>query len=127
MEVSRATERIRIGMPSTVTAPSHTATPSGNNGVNGSLIVDAAQDFITFLDALKLGLFAKDALHPLLTDVIQSVNKVTNSDFEGRAKIVQWLIALNQMKATEEVSEEQVRELELDINSALQGFKATFK
>ncbi|KAF4629459.1 hypothetical protein G7Y89_g8687 [Cudoniella acicularis] len=127
MEVPRATERIRIGLPSTVTAPSHNATTTNNNGTNGTLILEATQDFITFLDALKLGLLAKDQLHPLLSDVIQSVNKVTDRDFDGRGKIVQWLIALNQMKATEEVSEDQVRELELDMNSAYQGFKATLK
>lgn len=127
MEVPRATERIRIGMPSTVTAPSINTTTTGNSGTNGTLILEATQDFITFLDALKLGLLAKDQLHPLLSDVIQSVNKVTDRDFEGRGKIVQWLIALNQMKATEEVSEDQARELELDMNSAYQGFKATLK
>ncbi|OBT67004.1 ESCRT-I complex subunit VPS28 [Pseudogymnoascus sp. 23342-1-I1] len=124
MEVPRATERIRIGLPSTVTAPTHAAT-SGNTGANGSLILEATQDFITFLDALKLGLLAKDQLHPLLSDVIQSVNKVTDRDFEGRGKIVQWLISLNQMKATEELSEDHARELELDMNAAYQGFKTT--
>jgi ESCRT-I complex subunit VPS28 len=127
MEVPRATERIRIGLPSTVTTPSHNAATTSNNGPNGTLILEATQDFITFLDALKLGLLAKDQLHPLLSDVIQSVNKVTDRDFEGRGKIVQWLIALNQMKATEEVSEDQARELELDMNSSYQGFKATLK
>lgn len=127
MEVPRATERIRIGLPSTVTAPSHNAATASNNGTSGTLILEATQDFIMFLDALKLGLLAKDQLHPLLSDVIQSVNKVTDRGFEGRAKIVQWLIVLNQMKATEEVSEEQARELELDMNSAYQGFKGTLK
>jgi ESCRT-I complex subunit VPS28 len=128
MEVPRATERIRIGMPSTVTAPSHNAAATNSNGgTSGTLILEATQDFITFLDALKLGLLAKDQLHPLLSDVIQSVNKVTDRDFENRGKIVQWLITLNQMKATEEVSEDQSRELELDMNAAYQGFKATLK
>lgn len=90
---------------------------------SGALILEATQDFITFLDALRLGLLAKDQLHPLLTDVIQSVNKVTDRDFENRGKIVQWLITLNQMKASDELSEHQSRELELDINSAYLGFK----
>lgn len=126
MEVPRATERIRIGLPSTVTAPSMAAQSNGG-GSNGTLILEATQDFITFLDALKLGLLAKDQLHPLLSDVIQSVNKVTDQDFGARGKIVQWLITLNQMKATEELSDDQARELELDMNSAYQGFKATLK
>lgn len=131
LEVPRATERIRVGMSSSVLTPSsrpvqnNPKTPSGGGGTSGTLILEATQDFITFLDALRLGLLAKDQLHPLLTDVIQSVNKVTDRDFENRGKIVQWLIALNQMKATEELSEAQARELELDINSAYQGFKAT--
>lgn len=131
LEVPRATERIRVGMPSTaVTASSGTVqtsqnTSSGGGGTSGTLILEATQDFITFLDALRLGLLAKDQLHPLLTDVIQSVNKVTDRDFDNRGKIVQWLITLNQMKATEELSEAQARELELDINSAYSGFKAT--
>jgi ESCRT-I complex subunit VPS28 len=130
MEVPRATERIRIGLPSTIVAtPSHTTSqgPATSSNPLGTLIVEATQDFITFLDALKLGLLAKDQLHPLLSDVIQSVNKVTEGDFEGRGKIVQWLITLNGMKATEELGEEQARELELDMNNAYQGFKSTLK
>lgn len=127
MEVPRATERIRIGLPSTVTAPSINTAAASNNGTNGTLILEATQEFITFLDALKLGFLEKHQLHPLLSEVIQSVNKVTDRDFDGRGKIVQWLITLNQMKATEELSEDQARELELDMNSAYGGFKATLK
>lgn len=114
-------------MPSTaVTASSGAAlAPATAGTTSGTLILEATQDFITFLDALRLGLLAKDQLHPLLTDVIQSVNKVTDRDFDNRGKIVQWLITLNQMKATEELTEDQARELELDINSAYQGFKST--
>lgn len=127
LEVPRATERIRVGMASTIEkAPSGAApAPAAPGNTSGALILEATQDFITFLDALRLGLLAKDQLHPLLTDVIQSVNKVTDRDFENRGKIVNWLITLNQMKATEELSEAQARELELDINSAYQGFKST--
>lgn len=95
------------------------------NNTSGVLILEATQEFITFLDAVKLGLLSKDQLHPLLSDVIQSVNKVTDKDFDHRGKIVQWLITLNQMKATDELSEDQARELELDIQQAYQGFRST--
>jgi ESCRT-I complex subunit VPS28 len=137
LEVPRATERIRVGMPSTAvtassgrTAAAHAAGgggggAGGHKNPSGALILEATQDFITFLDALRLGLLSKDQLHPYLTDVIQSVNKVTDRDFENRGKIVQWLITLNQMRATDELSETQARELELDVNSAYQGFKNT--
>ncbi len=114
-------------MPATtVTAPSAAQSgPSSALNTSGALILEATQDFITFLDAVKLNLLSKDQLHPLLSDVIQSVNKVTDRDFENRGKIVQWLIALNQMKASDELGDQQARELELDISQAYQGFKST--
>ena len=117
-------------MPSTtVTASSSASTaPAPSNAASntsGVLILEATQEFITFLDAVKLGLLSKDQLHPLLSDVIQSVNKVTDKDFDNRGKIVQWLITLNQMKATDELSEQQARELEMDIQQAYNGFRQT--
>ncbi|KAL4977001.1 VPS28-domain-containing protein [Aspergillus desertorum] len=130
LECPRATERLRIGMPATVEQASHShpstnKTPGASGsagGASGTLILTATENFITFLDALKLNMVSKDALHPLLSEVIQSVNKVTDADFENRGKIIQWLITLNQMRATEELGEEQARELAFDIESAYQGF-----
>jgi ESCRT-I complex subunit VPS28 len=124
MECPRATERLRVGLPATVEQPSQIAPPNGG-GAAGSLILAATENFITFLDALKLNMVSKDALHPLLSDVIQSVNKVTDRDFDHRGKIIQWLITLNQMRATEELGEDQARELAFDMEQAYHGFKAT--
>ena len=93
-------------------------------GASGSLILAATENFITFLDALRLNMVSKSALHPLLSDVIQSVNKVTDQDFEHRGKIIQWLITLNQMKTSEELSEEQARDLAFDMEQAYNGFKS---
>lgn len=114
-----------MGMPSTVEQPSNNQPTNGSGGAAGGLILIATENFITFLDALKLNMFSKDALHPLLSDVIQSVNKVTDRDFDNRGKIIQWLITLNQMRATDELSEEQARELNFDMELAYHGFKAT--
>ncbi|KAI1131260.1 ESCRT-1 complex, Vps28 subunit [Nemania abortiva] len=126
LEVPRATERLKVGMPSTaITASTGTAPQlaAATDNKSGQLISKATEDFITFLDAIRLGLLARDQLHPLLTDIIQSANKVTDQDFENRGKIIQWLITLNQMKASEELSEQLARELEADITSAYTGFK----
>lgn len=116
-------------MPSTTVTASSSAVSSAPAAAaantSGVLILEATQEFITFLDAVKLGLLSKDQLHPLLSDVIQSVNRVTDTDFDNRGKIVQWLITLNQMKATDELGEQQARELEMDIQQAYQGFRRT--
>ncbi|MCJ1253599.1 Vacuolar protein-sorting-associated protein 28 [Lignoscripta atroalba] len=162
MECPRATERLRVGLPATISHPTPTANashassstsypphltstssayphhlvptnsstnqqphPSTNTPSSGSLILLATENFITFLDALKLGLLSKDQLHPLLSEVIQSVNKVTDRDFEGRGKIISWLIRLNGMRAQEELGEGEARELMFEMDGAYAGFKAT--
>jgi ESCRT-I complex subunit VPS28 len=132
MECPRATERLRIGLPATIEQASHGAhTPSNgapsagpSSGASGSLILAATENFITFLDALKLNMVSKDPLHPLLSEVIQSVNKVTERDFENRGKIIQWLITLNQMRTADELSYDQARDLAFDMEQAYNGFKS---
>lgn len=126
LECPRAIERIRIGIPGTVEAPSHKATTSSSeSNAKASLIIAATENFITLLDAIKIGMVEKDMLHPLLVEIIQSVNSVTDLEFENKGKIVQWLITLNQMRAAEKLTEEQAREFQFDMQQAYYGFKAT--
>lgn len=130
----KATERLRIGLPATVeTAPAslHRQTNSTSQNPTNNLaathIVSASENFITLFDAIKMNILSKDILHPILVDIIQSVNKVTDRDFDNKGKIVQWLITLNQMRASEELSPEQARDLQFDLNAAYDGFKATLE
>ncbi|KAL9003687.1 MAG: hypothetical protein Q9188_003447 [Gyalolechia gomerana] len=131
MECPRATERLRVNLPATIAEPSasHAGTssnaPQSRTSATGSQILLATENFITFLDALRLNMLSKDSLHPLLSEVIQSVNQVTTADFDNRGKIISWLIRLNGMKATEELGEEEARQLAFDMEGAYAGFKAT--
>ncbi|KAF2091285.1 VPS28-domain-containing protein [Saccharata proteae CBS 121410] len=119
MDCSRATERLRVGIPATVEQPSHKPATQGNDAADATLVVSATENFITLLDAIKMGLLAKDVLHPLLGDIIQSVNRVTDKEFENKGKIIQWLITLNQMKAADQLSEDQAREFQFDMDQAI--------
>ncbi len=74
-----------------------------------------------------MNMLSKDTLHPILVEIIQAVNKVTDRDFENKGKIVQWLITLNQMRAAEELTPEMARELQFDLNAAYDGFKGTLE
>ena len=94
---------------------------------DATLIVSATENFITLLDAIRMGLLEKDTLHPLLVEIIQAANKVTDQDFESKGKIVQWLITLNQMRAAEKLGEDQAREFQFDMEQAYYGFKGTLK
>ncbi|GAB7364655.1 hypothetical protein MBLNU230_g5457t1 [Neophaeotheca triangularis] len=143
LEVPKATERLRIGLPSTIeTQPSHghnTPRPSSfhpsqpsssghaSSGIAATHIVSASENFITLFDAVKMNMLSKDTLHPILVETIQAVNKVTDRDFENKGKIVQWLITLNQMRAAEELTQEQARELSFDLGAAYDGFKGVLE
>ncbi|KXT17222.1 hypothetical protein AC579_5780 [Pseudocercospora musae] len=137
LEVPKATERLRIGLPATIeTVPTRNTSQRTSNShaqsiapspANATAIVSASENFITLFDAVRMNILSKDTLHPILVDTIQAVNKVTDRDFENKGKIVHWLITLNQMRAAEELSAEQARELQFDLNSAYEGFKATLE
>ena len=122
IECPRATERLKVGLPATVEQPAHKSRPQGN-AAQATSIVAASENFITLLDAIKIGMVSKDTLHPILVETIQAVNKVTDQDFEGKERIVHWLIALNQMKVSQELDQDQARELEFDMQRAYSGFK----
>ncbi|GJJ11663.1 hypothetical protein Clacol_005899 [Clathrus columnatus] len=106
MDHPAALHRLKVGVPATV---EH----STEEGVEtGKWVAETTQGFITFMDALKLRLRAKDQLHPLLQDLVTGYARFKSSkDWEGRSKLVGWLITLNGMKASDEISEEQSRQL----------------
>ncbi|KAL9088008.1 MAG: hypothetical protein Q9165_006349 [Trypethelium subeluteriae] len=126
LECPRATERLRVGLPATVEQPTHRAA-TATTVAAASLIAAVTENFITFLDAVRIGMVSKDTLHPLLVDTITAVNKVTDKEFENKGKIVNWLITLNQMRASEELNQDQARDIQFDVESAYYGFKATLE
>lgn len=76
------------------------------------------------MDSVKLGMVAVDQLHPLLSDLMVALNNLPHaadkeSTFQqSKSKIRDWLITLNQMKASETLTEDQARQLHFDLESA---------
>ncbi|KAJ1498915.1 Vacuolar protein-sorting-associated protein 28 [Coelomomyces lativittatus] len=69
------------------------------------------------MDSVKLGMVAVDQLHPLLSDLMSSLNSIPR-EIKGKEKIKVWLIALNQKKASDGLDEEQARQFHFDLESA---------
>jgi ESCRT-I complex subunit VPS28 len=76
------------------------------------------------MDALKLDQRAVDAVQPLISDLMASLTKVQglSPDFEGLVKLRLWLQKLNQMRAIEEISEEEARQLIFDLEGSYSAF-----
>jgi len=127
VQFTSATYRLKVGVPATVEhagSHHHITNPSeaSSEQVNARHIAETVEKFITFMDALKLSYKSKDQLHPLLSELMTSLNTSMPKDFDGRAKIVQWLITLNQMRAADELSDDQSRQMLFDIETAYNQF-----
>ncbi|KAJ2557608.1 Vacuolar protein-sorting-associated protein 28 [Coemansia sp. RSA 1933] len=117
-----ANRRLEVGIPSTIEHGNSTGSSSGNNA---KYVAKTVQDFITIMDALNMEMRSVDKLHPLLTDLLQSINAATflPSDFKWKTSFRDWLITLNKMKASDELEDDQVRQLLFEVEQAYSDFK----
>ncbi|KAJ2720687.1 Vacuolar protein-sorting-associated protein 28 [Coemansia sp. Benny D115] len=116
-----AIRRLEVGIPSTI----EHGNANNLTGNNAKHVAKTVQDFITTMDALNMNMTSVDKLHPLLTDLLQSVNAAAflPADFKWKASFRDWLIRLNKMKASDELDEDQVRQLLFEVEQAYGEFK----
>lgn len=120
--------RIKLGIPATAEAEElpgerrSTAIKRPGNG-RGKALLTVAGNFITFNDGIHLGYRSKSDLHPLLADLATSLNSVTKENFNGRSKVVEWLIRLNQLKSGEQISDDEANQCLIDVENAYQSFQ----
>lgn len=119
IDCPRAYERLVLsGVAATVMHP------AADNRGDSVIVAETVQAFITLMDALKLGQRAMDEIHPLLSDLVSSLSKVRGlpADFEGLMKLKSWLQKLNEMRASDNIDEDDVRQLLFDLDSSYGGF-----
>ena len=98
--------------------------PANDNRDNSVIVAETVQAFITTMDALKLGQRAMDDIQPLMAELMSALSKVRTlpADFEGLVKIKLWLEKLNNMRASDEIAEEEIRQLIFDLDSSYSAF-----
>ncbi|KAJ1698483.1 Vacuolar sorting-associated protein 28-like protein [Rhynchospora pubera] len=130
LDCPHALNRLIIsGVPATVEhRAASTAAASSAAATSASAIAQCVQNFITAMDTIKLNMIAVDQVHPLLSDLSASFNKLTGNllppDFEGRVKVREWLARLAKMGAADELTEQQARQLHFDLESSYNAFMA---
>ncbi|KAK0579811.1 hypothetical protein LWI29_031751 [Acer saccharum] len=114
---------VTSGVPATV---EHRAAASASTNTSAAIVAECVQHFITAMDSLKLNMVAVDQVHPLLSDLLGSLNKLTilPPDFEGRIKMRDWISRLSKMGAADELTEQQARQLHFDLESSYNSFMA---
>ena len=102
MDHPAALHRLQVGVPATIEHSSEAGPETGKwvaettqvrlvktEFYHNANMYD--QSFITFMDALKLRLRAKDQLHPILQELVTGFARFKGSkDWEGRSRMVSW-------------------------------------
>uniref|UniRef100_A0A069DXC8 Vacuolar protein sorting-associated protein 28 homolog n=2 Tax=Triatominae TaxID=70999 RepID=A0A069DXC8_9HEMI len=115
LDCPAAMERIKEDRPITI---------KDDKGNTSKCIADIVSLFITLMDKLRLEIRAMDELHPDLRDLAETMSRLSliPADFEGRTKVNEWLATLDAMHASDELSDQQVRQLIFDLESAYNAF-----
>ena len=105
MELPAALHRLKVGVPATVEHSSEAGPETGKWVAETTQVrslflcisflmrLSSFQSFITFMDALKLRMRAKDQLHPILQELVTGFARFKGSkDWEGRSKMVGWYV-----------------------------------
>uniref|UniRef100_A0A1I7UZU3 Vacuolar protein sorting-associated protein 28 homolog n=2 Tax=Caenorhabditis tropicalis TaxID=1561998 RepID=A0A1I7UZU3_9PELO len=110
-----AIERIREGRPITV---------KDDQGNALKHIASIVEQFITNLDALRLNTRAVDDLYPGLDDLYNAINTTSRVPIDAvvSTKVKKWHDRLSSMAASDEISDDEARQMAFDIESAYQAF-----
>ncbi|XP_074601356.1 vacuolar protein sorting 28 [Brevipalpus obovatus] len=87
-------------------------------------IADITSLYITIQDKLRLNYKSTDEIQPDLLALQETMNRLSilPPEFEGKAKIHDWLGVFSNMSASDELTEAQVRQLIFDLESGFSLF-----
>ncbi len=87
-------------------------------------ILEAGQHFVTLVDSLKLELVHVDDILPLIRELSTALAGIPSlsANFESKEIVNRWLSKLSQMKASDKISEEDTRQMSLDLDNAYSVF-----
>lgn len=91
-------------------------------------ISQATQSFITLIDTLELKMRATDELLPAVKDLVMLLNKISlDASLNILSRVAKWNDTLNSMGASDELNDDQVRQISMDINSAYEDFTKSLR
>lgn len=124
VQASSGINRLRVGIPATAEAIDTMTDTKVTSTGSAKAVAEVAGNFITFCDGIHIGYRDKNDLHPLLAELTVSLNNVTKASFDGRGKIVEWLIKLNQLQKSQKITDEEASECLKDVEKGYHAFLA---
>ena len=120
MHCPSARHRLQVGIPATI---EHRVNRPGDasSAVN---VAECVHHSIGAMDTLKLNMAAKDQIAPCLSDLLTSLHKVPQlpAEFAGKLCVRRWIERLDNMRASDELGEDEVRQLLYEIENSYNAF-----
>jgi ESCRT-I complex subunit VPS28 len=123
-----AVNRLQVGVPATVEHANGGDETRRRNFTAAA--IQATEAFLTLRDALELGERSVDRLLPYLRDLLLFLGKVAvvfeTADGDAtaqRERIIQWVRRLDAMKAYEQITEEDKRQLAHELDTLYDTFR----
>lgn len=115
LDCPAALQRIKDDRPITI---------KDDKGNTSKCIADIVALFITLMDKVRLEMKAMDMLQPDLRDLLDTMNRLSlvPSDFEGKEKVHSWIDTFANMSASDELTDEQARQLTHDLEVSYNAF-----
>ena len=89
------------------------------------VLTQTTQSYITSMDALNLHQRAMDEIYPLLKELVRNLKHVTKMYpfmFDGFEKLNAWLVTLENMRASDELTDKTARKLLYEIEKSYASF-----
>ncbi|XP_050400857.1 vacuolar protein sorting-associated protein 28 homolog [Patella vulgata] len=115
LDCPAALERIKELRPITI---------KDDKGNTSKCIADIVSLYITVMDKLRLEIKAMDEIHPDIRDLDETMSRLSilPANFEGRETVKKWLDTLSSMTASDELDNNQVRQMLFDLESSYNAF-----
>jgi ESCRT-I complex subunit VPS28 len=122
MHCASARHRLQVGLPATI--EHRVNNPSDRSSSSAVSVAECVHHYIGAMDTIKLNMVAKDQVAPCLSDLLVSLYKVPQlpADFKGKAVAQQWLERLEKMRASDELGDDEVRQLLFDVENSYNAF-----
>jgi ESCRT-I complex subunit VPS28 len=116
MDCPAALQRIKDGKPITI---------KDDKGNISRTIAEAVSLFITVIDRLKLESRAVDELYPDVKELNETLSRMSTlpQSHGSKEKVKHWLDVLISMKASDELSDDEVRQMTFDLDTAYADFQ----
>jgi len=103
------------------------ATSKDKEANDQKYVFEAVQTYITTLNGLELDMRDVDQLHPNLSNLMASLNKVKklSEDHLAKVKVKEWLVKLNEKPASYRLTDDELRQMTFELQTAYDNWYRT--